>query len=215
MVHLAWESVTFENSILAALTSILEVSDWLGIRNAFKLVRIVVSIADSRQKTRIGTFLSAIFAVLRDVMEFYKVALHIISGLLMLAARNDFVFDWLRDEAPISMRDLHEWLEENPGLRRDHGLQNKCKYFYRDTRSQRAAAFSDDDPSHELMKRALRALQGIDGGKRELTGYDEDEDDPESIVNRRLRIYWPKMGQWYSGTIINHSAMGHTGKSQL
>ncbi len=226
MLHLMWESQAFTHALHDALNEKFSECNHPDVIGIFRFVRAVLSCADSLAAARLEAFLDISLRAVQTLMEVcFKEAVFGIQHYVALAANEPRVLAWVikRHQQDMHLEKMQQWLQDEPMVK---GQQLQFLW----NQPQALYVEHDDDPWHVQLRAAVadlmngmapvcaprtaeEALQRSAEAPRDTywPGYDPDGgDNPESLLTKRIRIYWHKPCQAYDGTITKYNARDGT-----
>ena len=220
--HLLWNSPTFSQILIEDVLSryLDEKLMTTGpLHTVFRFVVFLITLEDDRQESRTSKVLEIVSNFVRRMLDekYLQMTAYLTHHVLMLCSdrvsSRICVPYFTQGEPLVLLQDLLAWQKASPcGFGPDaavtHEPQTPLKedqgQFFRAKELSSACPVENDwDPWPELSVEGLEQL--LDGERPEMMGYDLHGEDPESIVGRRIEVWWHKEPAMYAGQITRYN----------
>ena len=198
--HLSWNHKEFLNLVEKRLVTVCEHAEWHGMPRAYNLVRSLLSIQDDLQHEREVRIVQIfVEAIVHSKNISSAVTQYNLYELMTLACQNDGVLTELRSGKYTKeiLPSFAKWL--------DVEKEEQVVPMYRDMSVHNRGV--TDPPWDKVTRDCILSVIENDESIQ-MTGYNSDTDDPNSIVGRRISVFWSGNNAAYEGTITKFSSQG-------
>ena len=216
--HLAWNSPSFSALLNEVLVKYFEDTcmNTIPLHTAFRFIVFLITLDDDLKDTRTKDTLDAVSNFVRQMLQgkYLKMTAYLIHHVLMLCSKKSCsrisISYFSEPERGELLSGLYSWLDSSPyGFGPDAIIdqpgvtlrQGQGQFLRADPMV--APIENDWDPWPQLSINGLKEV--LEGHRPDMMGYDADSDEPESIVGRRIEVWWHKERRKYSGLITRYN----------
>jgi hypothetical protein len=204
--HLSWNQKEFFSVVEERLVDFCESAEWHAIPRAYKLVRRLLSFQDDLQREREVRIVRVLVdSIVQSKNICSAVTQFNMYELMVLACQNEGVLAELRSEEYIKeiLPSFVQWL--------DVEKEQVDKFRNMSLRKQRNV---EHPPWDEVTRNCIQSIIAK-SEKIQMSGYNPSIDEPNSIVGRRISVFWGGNATAYEGTITKYSSSSGKHEGEL
>ena len=197
--HLSWNNENFHTMTMEWISTAMERSEYDEMKSIYEIIRDLLSYNDKLSTIRLTKIVEICVQSISSLMtQYYKVSCYSMYEFFTLVCHYPKVMNVLVSNTNYTQKILPtfvQWLDN----------ANDCQSHLPRIRDKHRKNPEASDPWSNVTRDCIQCI--ISGNDDcQMTGYNKYVDNPESIVGRRIAVFWAGSDRAFNGTITKYTS---------